>query len=450
MSSREYREDMGKPVVSVVGLGKLGFPMLVWFASRGFRVIGVDVAPKTLEAIRTGRAPVFEPHLDELLNAHRQHITVTDDYAAAVRESDITFIVVPTPSERDGSFSLQFVLQALHKIGEALRNKAGFHLVAVTSTVLPGDMDEVVQPALEASSGKRIAKDFGLCYSPEFIALGTVIYDLSHPDFMLIGESDTRSGGILQSAYRELVDPTVPIVRMNLVNAELAKIAVNTFVTTKISYANMLAEICEQLPGADVDVVTSAVGLDSRIGAKYLRGRLGYGGPCFPRDNGAFMAMARRRGVQATLPEATDAVNRRQVARLAKRVRTVLPENGVVGVLGLAYKPLTDVVEDSQGLLLAQTLVRGGTRVIVYDPVAIANSKMVLGDSVTYASSMAECIENANVLVVATAWEEFRQLQPAALKHNPRRVVIDCWRILPRDQILPVADYLTIGTTQSG
>jgi UDPglucose 6-dehydrogenase len=237
---------------------------------------------------------------------------------------------------------------------------------------------------------------------------------------------------------------------MNFVNAELAKIAVNTFVTTKISYANMLAEVCEQLPGGDVDVVTSAVGLDSRIGSKYLKGRLGYGGPCFPRDNDAFIAMARRRGLRATLQEATQTVNRRQVARLANRVRTVLPENGAVGVLGLAYKPLTDVVEESQGLLLAQTLAQGGTRVIVYDPVAISNSKKVLGDSVTYARSMAECIENANVLVVATAWEQFRQLQPAEIKHNPRRVVIDCWRILPRDEILPVADYLTIGTTQSG
>jgi len=441
---------MGKLRLSIVGLGKLGSPMLACFASRGFRVIGVDVAPKTIEAIREGRAPVFEPHLDELLNAHRQRITVTDDYAAAVRESDITFIVVPTPSEPDGSLSLQVVLQALHKIGEALRDKAGFHLVVVTSTVLPGDMDEVVLPALEASSGKRSGKDFGLCYNPEFIALGSVISDLSHPDFVLIGESDTRSGDVLRSVYRELVDPTVPIVRMNFVNAELAKIAVNTFVTTKISYANMLAEICEQLPGGDVDVVTSAVGLDSRIGSKYLKGRLGYGGPCFPRDNGAFMAMARRRGLRATLPEATEAVNRRQVARLADRVRTVLPQNGAVGVLGLAFKPLTDVVEESQGLLLAQTLVQGGTRVIVYDPVAIGNAKRVLGDSVTYASSMAECIENANVLVVATAWEQFRQLQPAEIKHNPRRVVIDCWRILPRDEILPVADYLTIGTTQTG
>jgi UDPglucose 6-dehydrogenase len=227
--------------------------------------------------------------------------------------------------------------------------------------------------------------------------------------------------------------------------SELAKLAVNSFVTTKISYANMLAEVCEHIPGCDVDVVTRAIGLDSRIGAKYLNGRVGYGGPCFPRDNLAFSAMAHRRGVTATLAEATDSLNRRQVNRLRDRILPLVPSGGRVGVLGLSYKPQTSVVEESQGLEIARVLVGAGIPVIVYDPVAIREASAVLGDTVAYATSMEECLQKSNVIVIATPWDEFGRLQPAQLAHNPRRVVFDCWRLLDAAAVLDFADYVTVG-----
>src|SRR5205823_4866373 len=178
--------------------------------------------------------------------------------------------------------------------------------------------------------------DFGLCYNPEFVALGSVIRDLRNPDFVLIGESDPRSGEMLAALYPSLCDNDPPIARMNTVNAEIAKLAVNTFVTTKISYANMLAQLCSRLPGADVDAVTSALGLDGRIGERYLRGGARYGGPCFPRDNAAFASLARRLGTAAVLAQATDEVNRTQVAWVAQEVRARLEPGDVVAVLGLA------------------------------------------------------------------------------------------------------------------
>ena len=177
---------------------------------------------------------------------------------------------------------------------------------------------------------------------------------------ILIGESDPRSGEILEGFYNSLCESNPRIQRMNYVNAELTKLSVNTFVTTKISYANMLAQVCETLPGADVDVVTSAIGCDSRIGEKYLKGALGYGGPCFPRDNIAFSALARANGVPALLAEATDDLNRRQIPRLAELIMSRLPEGGVAGILGLAYKPDTDVIEESQGLGIAKELLARG------------------------------------------------------------------------------------------
>ncbi len=437
---------MSEPTLSVIGLGKLGSPLLACFASAGFDVIGVDVNERNLERLRQGRAPVMEPRLEEILQANRNRISVTSDCALAVSRSEITYVVVPTPSEPDGLFSLKYVLAACERIGDALRQKASFHVVAITSTVLPQNMESAILPALEYRSGKVCGQGFGLCYNPEFIALGSAIHDMLHPDFILIGESDERSGTLLEKVYTKIVGDRAPIVRTNFVNAELAKIAVNTFVTTKISYANMLADICERIPGCDVDVVTSALGHDSRIGGKYLKGRMGYGGPCFPRDNIAFSAMARKRGVVATLADATDAVNRRQVDKLCERIRVLRLPGGRVGILGLTYKPDTDVVEESPGLLLACALAAEGLPVIAYDPLGLKNARAALGDRVEYASSASECVEKANVVVVATPWEEFKRLQPAQFTHNPRRTVFDCWRIFAPDQICRVADYFAVGT----
>src|SRR5262249_32804959 len=202
-------------------------------------------------------------------------------------------------------------------IGRALRAKQRFHLVVLTSTVMPGTTGGPVRAALEEASGKRVGQDFGLCYGPEFIALGSVIRDFLNPDFVLIGESDLRSGAMLESLYKEVCENDPPVARMNLVNAEITKLSINSYVTTKISFANMLARICEKLPEADVDVVTAALGLDSRIGTKYLKGAVSYGGPCFPRDNRAFAALARQLDAPADLPEATDPFNRAQARVLA-------------------------------------------------------------------------------------------------------------------------------------
>jgi len=310
---------------------------------------------------------------------------------------------------------------------------------------MPGSMDNVIQPYLERVSGKRAGSDFGLCYNPEFIALGSVIRDFLNPDFILIGESDQRSGEILADLYKNVCENDPPIARMNFINAELTKLALNTFVTTKISFANMLARICEKLPGADVDVITSALGLDSRIGSKYLKGAVGYGGPCFPRDNAAFAIFARSLGEHAILAEATDTYNRQQVERIVKLVKRNFPQNGKVGILGLAYKPDTDVVEEAQGLLLAQALTEDGVSVIAYDPAAMENAMKVL-QNISFASSAEECIQQADVVVVTTPWDEFKKIDVSHfVRQSPPRVVIDCWRVLKHLQNKNGIVYVPLG-----
>jgi len=428
--------------VSVIGLGKLGSSLAAVIAHKGHTVIGVDVNPDFVRQINAGRAPVDETGLQQMIDGCRERLSATTDTRKAVAESDLTHVIVPTPSGPDGRFSLKHVLEAMTLVGSALREKASFHVVSLTSTVMPGHTQGRVLPALEEASGRKCGTDFGLCYNPEFIALGNVIQGLLHPDFLLIGESDTRTGQILEGFYRTLCGDA-PVARMSFVNAELTKLSVNTFVTTKISYANMLAQVCEKLPGADVDVVTSALGLDTRIGRKYLRGSLGYGGPCFPRDNVAFAALAREVGSPATLAEATDSLNRAQVARLERLVRAHLPADGTVGILGLAYKPATAVVEESQSLELARRLTEDGVRVVVRDPMAMETARGVLGDKVTYAATTDLCARAADVLVVATPWDEFKALDPSVLRHGA--TVLDCWRILPAEGFAARANYLVLG-----
>lgn len=436
----------GAKMISVIGVGKLGAPISACFAHKGHQVIGVDVNRRIVRLINEGRAPVFEPGLEELIGKNRKRFTATGDYEEAVLKSDITFIFVPTPTDASGGFSLRYVLSACEKIGEALRKKSGYHLVVLSSTVLPGATEKEIRPALEKSSAKRCGKDFGLCYNPEFIALGSVIRDVLNPDFVLIGQSDPKAGEILASFYKTFCDNNPPVARMNTVNAEITKLSVNTFVTTKITFANMIARICERIPGADVDVVTSALGLDKRIGRAYLKGATGYGGPCFPRDNLALSFLARKVGAPATLAEATDKSNRAQISHLVSLLKAKSPRGGSVGILGLTYKPDTDVVEEAQGLLLARALSEEGMAVIVYDPAGMENARKILPGSVKYAGSMEECVRKSASIVITTPWKEFRSISPEAFRHSKvRRLLVDCWRILDVSKYGRITNYIALG-----
>jgi UDPglucose 6-dehydrogenase len=417
--------------ISVIGLGKLGAPMAAAMAAKGLTVIGVDADPAKVEAIRQGRPPVFEPDLAERIREAGSRLTSTSDLAQAIASTDITFIVVATPSEPSGGFSLRYVLPVCEEIGAVLARKRQSHVVAITSTVMPGMTGGPIREALERASGKRAGHDFGLCYGPEFIALGSVIRDFLNPDFLLIGESDPDAGARLEELYHRVCENRPVVARMNFVNAEIAKLSVNTYVTTKISFANMLARICERLPGADVDVVTRALGLDSRIGGKYLKGAVSYGGPCFPRDNLALAALATALGAPADLAQATHRFNRAQISALADRVIECLSAGQTAGILGLTYKPETDVVEEAAGLLLAQELAARGVALVAYDPQGARHAASILGPGVRMANSAEECIAEAAVVVVATPWPEFARIPAERWERSGApRVVLDCWRVL--------------------
>lgn len=433
---------MEKLIISIVGLGKLGSPMAAAYASRGYRVIGVDVNPDFIKTINEGRPPVLETQLQEYLSANRERISATGDFKEAVLGSEITFIIVPTPSVKEGDFSTEYAVEAAKKIGAAIKEKKSFHLVVLTSTVQPGSAEKDIMPILEEYSGKKCGVDFGLCYNPEFIALGSVIRDLLNPDFILIGESDKKSGDILEEFYKNICGENIPIKRMGIINAEIAKIALNTYITAKISYANMLAELCEKIPGGNIDVVTDALGCDTRIGSKYLKGGLGYGGPCFPRDGRAIISTARKFGVSLPIAEAVDVINQHQVPRLVEKILNLLPKEGRVSILGLSYKPDTNVIEESQSIEIARNLAEKGVKVQVYDPAAMENAKKVL-NNILFANSLEEAVDGADIVLIAVPWKEFKNIASDWLKSGA--ILIDCWRILDPQEYKGKARYLSIG-----
>jgi UDPglucose 6-dehydrogenase len=428
--------------ISVIGLGKLGLCLAAVLADRGFTVIGVDIDEDKIDSVNRGQSPIFEPGLGRLIRSNRNSLSATSDYDTAVRRTDASFVVVPTPSNKRGEFSLSFVENALKRVGRSLRSKQSYHLIVLTSTVMPGSMDKVVRPLLEKESGKKCGTDFGLCYNPEFIALGDVLRGLVRPDFVLVGESDGFAGGMLGEIQAKVCSNSAPVERMNFVNAEVAKIAINSFVTMKMSFANTLAEICERLPEGDVDRITSVLGRDSRIGRRYLKGAIGYGGPCFPRDNIAFALFARKLGVDAELARATDRINKRQVRRIVKLiVDQGTPATSRIGILGVTYKPNTDVTEASQSLGLARVLARRGYEVHVYDP-AVGPSQLVGVGNVRVEADAEACVERSDLCVLATPWESFTKIDKSKYSN---KIVLDCWRMLDGGIESTASRYMSLG-----
>jgi UDPglucose 6-dehydrogenase len=417
---------------SIIGLGKLGASMAAGIASRGFDVIGVDVNENAVRLVNDGHAPVQETGLEDFIAANKKRLKATMSHREAVLGSDVSFVIVPTPSDQEGAFSLQYAAWAFQEIGAALKEKDDYHVVVMTSTVLPGATRYGLLPVLEKASGKKCGPDFGLCYMPEFIALGSVIRDFLNPDFTLLGEFDDRCGEKLEKCFEEILESPAPCMRMSLENAELTKLCVNTYVTTKIAFANMLAEICETIPGGNVDVVSDALGQDKRIGRRYLTGALGYGGPCFPRDNVALSWFARTRGVAAALAETTDKTNRTLAGRIESKLTDKFSRGETVAILGLSYKPMSHIVE-----------------VVGYDPLANDMARSELGDKAVIVDSIEDCVADADCILVCNPDPEFKSLTPEMVLGDKGSVtVVDFWRFLRSSlEGHPGIDYRPYGTS---
>ncbi len=439
-----------KERLSVFGLGKLGCTMLACFASKGWQVIGMDIRKQSVDTVNKGESPIYEPGVKELISKYKENISATSDTEYAVMNSDVSFVIVPTPSTKDGTFSTDFVETVAAEIGSILRTKDSYHIVVITSTVLPGDM-KLIQNLIERTSGKKCSENFGLCYNPDFIALGSVVRDFLNPEMILIGESDKKTGDTLVNIHHNLIDNNPNIHRMNFYNAELTKIALNSYCTLKITFANTLAEICENMPGGNVEQVTDALGDDPRIGRKYLKGGLSYGGPCFPRDNRAFAKSAKKFGCTTPLAVETDQINDyHRNERIPNKLLALMREHKTkkLSILGLTYKIDTQLVEESAAISIINALIKEDIQLSIYDPAGMEESKkeIVDFDKIHFANSAKECISGAKVCFIATPWKEFESLSKQdflnSMSDNP--TILDGWNLYTFENDIDIK-YIQIG-----
>lgn len=353
--------------LAVIGLGKLGLPLAALLATSGNHVKGYDLSPSLRKSLKSGDFNFTEPRLNELLLASRKTLEVCNSIYETIENVSVIFVIVPTPSMENGAFSNTNVLLAVEEIGKAISGIQSPVVIDIVSTVMPNSCQNEIRRTLEESSLRDLGEKLGLCYNPEFIALGSVIHDMEYPDMHLIGQSSDWAGDLVEQALQTITKRDVPVKRMNLTEAELVKIAVNNFVTMKISYANMLFQVATKLENVDVDVVTNAIGLDTRIGAKYLRAAAPYGGPCFPRDTRALSSLFNGLGLSDSLSHSTDLANKSHVEFISRIVQEKLTPGSKIGIAGISYKTGTKVTEESPGIAIARMLYEYGYEVSYWD-----------------------------------------------------------------------------------
>ena len=390
--------------VSIVGTGYVGLVTGLCLAELGNEVVCIDVVPAKVQSIMEGRAPIYEPGIDGLLERHlRSGLFRATMDMGEVASTDVTFIAVGTPSREDGSLDLGYVRTAAQSIGEALASKEGYHVVVVKSTVTPTTTDAVVGPVVESSSGKRIGDSLGIASNPEFLKEGMAIDDFMNPDRVVIGASDARAADLVRSLYSSF---DCPILTVPTATAEMIKVASNSFLATKISFVNEVGNICKDM-GIDMRQVAEGMGLDARIGKQFLRAGCGFGGSCFPKDVAGLAAEAERRGLRPRVMRAALDVNAEQPLRLLELLDRRLDVRGrAVAVLGLAFKPFTDDIREASSLKVVGGLLERGASVRAYDPKAMDNFRRAYPD-VTYCSSAQECLRGADVALIVTEWPEF-------------------------------------------
>jgi UDPglucose 6-dehydrogenase/GDP-mannose 6-dehydrogenase len=434
--------------ISVVGTGYIGLVTGVCLAEKGYQVTCVDVDQAKVAQINQGIPPIHEEELPALLEKNiNRNLRATTDLCRAVVETDVTFIAVGTPF--DGKeIDLTFVREAARQIGLALKEKSGYHLVVVKSTVVPGTTDEVVRPTLEQASGKTAGGDFGLGMNPEFLTEGVAVRDFMFPDRIVLGGIDQKSIDLLEELYS--VFEGVPNIRTNNKTAEMIKYTSNALLATMISLANEIGNLSSTLGDIDVVDVMRANHVNNYLSTElpdgtrftapitsFLEAGCGFGGSCLPKDVKALVSHGQQAGSPMPLLDAVIKTNEGQYKRVLALLSKHFPAlKGIrIAILGLAFKPDTDDMRESPAIPIIKALLSEGARVQAYDPVANHVAKGILGDQVTLFESLAGVIQNVDAIVLVTRWDEFQKVPEMLAGVDPQPVFVDGRRMLDKQSI---------------
>jgi UDPglucose 6-dehydrogenase len=419
--------------IAMIGTGYVGLVSGACFADFGHQVVCVDKDTGKIAALRAGEIPIFEPGLDELVatNVKERRLSFTTDLAASVREAEVVFIAVGTPSRRgDGHADLSYVLAAAREIAACLK---GYTVVVTKSTVPVGTGDEI-ERVIRATNPKA---EFAVVSNPEFLREGAAITDFKRPDRIVMGTDDERARELMVEVYRPLYLNAAPILFTDRRTAELTKYAANAFLATKITFINEIADLCDAI-GADVQEVARGIGLDNRIGGKFLHAGPGFGGSCFPKDTLALIKTAQEADAPINILETVISVNDARKQALAKRVLTACGgsvEGKTIAVLGLAFKPNTDDMREAPSLVLVPALQKAGAVIRAHDPQGMEQAKVLL-PGITLCLSPYEATAGADALVILTEWDAYRALDFEQIRTAMKQpVVVDLRNIYRPDEM---------------
>ncbi|MFT7343935.1 MAG: UDPglucose 6-dehydrogenase [Lentimonas sp.] len=389
--------------IAVIGTGYVGLVSGTCFAETGNQVICVDIDEKKIEKMRRGEVPIYEPHLESVFerNIKENRIAFTTDLAMAVEESEIIFLALPTPPGEDGSADLSYVLDVADKLGKIMTS---YKVIVDKSTVPVGTAEKV-----EAAIAKHAKVDFAVVSNPEFLREGYAIDDFLNPDRVVIGTSCTKAAKIMEELYKPFIRDGHPLIIMDEKSAELTKYAANSFLATKITFMNEIANFCEKV-GADVDMVRLGIGSDSRIGHKFLYPGIGFGGSCFPKDVSALVKSGKKAGYDFEIINSVLEVNEKQKTAIVSKVVDHFGDvkGKKFALWGLAFKPDTDDIREASALYIIDKLVAMGAEIVAYDPEAMPNVKAHFGDKIGYANNQYDALHDAEALLIATEWGTFK------------------------------------------
>ena len=406
--------------ICVVGSGYVGLVTGACFAEFGLKVTCVDNDERKINNLNDGIIPIYEPGLEEMVkkNMKEGHISFTTNLSEAVEKALVIFIAVGTPPKPDGSADLSYVEEVAQSIAE---NMNGYKVIVTKSTVPVGTGERIRQII---SKSLREKMDFDIVSNPEFLREGSAIEDFMHPNRVVIGANSDQAMAIMKDLYSPLYLVETPFVLTDVPTAEMIKYASNAFLATKISFINEIANICE-LVRADVHKVAIGMGLDNRIGSKFLHPGPGFGGSCFPKDTQAIVQIAKEQGYDFKIVNAVLDVNKEQRTKMVEKIKNVLKDlNGkTIAVLGLSFKPNTDDMRDSPAIDIIEGLKKEGAKVKAHDPVAANEAKKIIKD-IEYCDGPYSCAEGADALVIMTEWNQFRILDLQKLKHSLKSPVI--------------------------
>ena len=431
--------------IVVIGTGYVGLVSGACFSEFGFSVTCVDKDAAKITALKQGIIPIYEPGLDDLVkrNYSAGRLTFTTDLGPAVQAADAVFIAVGTPTRRgDGHADLSFVFAAAEEVAGHL---TGYTVVVTKSTVPVGTGKQVEQVIRTANA----SADFDIASNPEFLREGSAIGDFMRPDRVVVGVQNDRAKDVMRQLYRPLYLIEKPVLFTDLETAELIKYAANAFLAVKISYINQMADLCEKV-GANVHDVAKGMGLDNRIGSKFLHPGPGYGGSCFPKDTLALVKTAESYDSPVSIVSEVVAYNQARKNAMAARVQTAFSgdvKGRKIAVLGLAFKPETDDMRESPSIEIITALSEAGAQISAYDPAAMEEAKHLLPDTISFADSAQACLDGADGAVVVTEWNEFRALNPQLFAQlMAGNVLVDLRNIYAPDQMQEVGlTYLSIG-----